>query len=416
MVSVFCGIDWARTITTSRWSTTTARCWPSDGSATTPRVRRALQLLAEAGDSAETPIPVAIETSPRPAGRLPARHRPPGLRDQPDGRVPLPRPALGRRKKSDAGTRWCWPTSCAPTRRAPQRCPPTPSLPRPSRCSPAPSRTRSGHRTDAHNKLRSLLREYYPALPGRVRAPSAAAVCAPSARALLAAAPTPAQAARLTLSQLRALLHRAGPQAQHRRRGRAAPDSCCAPTTCTTRRWSRRPSGVRPWPLLRQLDAACVNAEDLAEAAAEPFEQHPDASHHHQLARARSTHRRPGPRRDRRRPHPASPTRKASRPTPAAAPVTRASGKSDRRVHRRVKNQRLAAVGYVWAFAALTASPGARAHYDRRRAAGDRHAAAQRNLFNRIIGCLHHCLNQRVHYSETAAFPATSDAQLGKAA
>jgi hypothetical protein len=28
-------------------------------------------------------------------------------------------------------------------------------------------------------------------------------------------------------------------------------------------------------------------------------------------------------------------------------------------MHRRVKNQRLASVGYLWAFAALTASPGA---------------------------------------------------------
>jgi hypothetical protein len=33
-------------------------------------------------------------------------------------------------------------------------------------------------------------------------------------------------------------------------------------------------------------------------------------------------------------------------------------------MHRRVKNQRLANLGYLWAFAALTASPGARAHYD----------------------------------------------------
>ncbi|TXS62948.1 hypothetical protein EAO69_34545 [Streptomyces sp. me109] len=37
----------------------------------------------------------------------------------------------------------------------------------------------------------------------------------------------------------------------------------------------------------------------------------------------------------------------------------------------------------VWAFASLNASPGARAHYDRRRDAGDRHSSAQRNLFNR---------------------------------
>jgi hypothetical protein len=74
-------------------------------------------------------------------------------------------------------------------------------------------------------------------------------------------------------------------------------------------------------------------------------------------------------------------------------------------MHRKVKNQRLAAVGYVWAFAALTASPGARAHYNRRRERGDRHTAAQRNLFNRMLGCLHHCLQTRQTYAEQTAFP-----------
>ena len=88
-----------------------------------------------------------------------------------------------------------------------------------------------------------------------------------------------------------------------------------------------------------------------------------------------------------------------------SAPVTRASGKTTAVLHRRVKNQRLASVGYVWAFAALTASPGARAHYDRRKAAGDRHVAAQRNLFNRLLGCLHHCLHTRQTYNEAIAFP-----------
>ena len=85
-------------------------------------------------------------------------------------------------------------------------------------------------------------------------------------------------------------------------------------------------------------------------------------------------------------------------------------------MHRRVKNQRLAAAGYVWAFAALTASPGARAHYDRRRAHGDRHAAAQRNLFGRLLGCLHHCLATGLHYGETTAFPATAPTAPAKAA
>jgi hypothetical protein len=105
-----------------------------------------------------------------------------------------------------------------------------------------------------------------------------------------------------------------------------------------------------------------------------------------------------------------------------SAPVTRASGKSRSVTYRRVKNNRLAAAGYTWpasagesggvaaadtwAFSALTASPGARAHYDRRKDAGDRHAAAQRNLFNRLLGCLRHCLATGQRYDETTAFPA----------
>ena len=70
-------------------------------------------------------------------------------------------------------------------------------------------------------------------------------------------------------------------------------------------------------------------------------------------------------------------------------------------------SQRTAAAGYSWAFSSLTASPGARAHYDRRRAHGDAHIAAQRNLFNRLLGCLHHCLTTGTSYNENHAFPAT---------
>ena len=89
-----------------------------------------------------------------------------------------------------------------------------------------------------------------------------------------------------------------------------------------------------------------------------------------------------------------------------AAPITRASGKTRSVTHRRIKNNRLNAAGYTWAFAALTASPGARTHYDRRRDDGDRHAAAQRNLFGRLLGCLWHCLTTGQHYDEATAFPA----------
>jgi hypothetical protein len=68
-----------------------------------------------------------------------------------------------------------------------------------------------------------------------------------------------------------------------------------------------------------------------------------------------------------------------------SSPVTRASGKKSSITGRRVKNDRLNHAGYLWAFSAITASPGAKAHYRRRRDEhGDWHAAAQRNLFNRM--------------------------------
>ena len=97
------------------------------------------------------------------------------------------------------------------------------------------------------------------------------------------------------------------------------------------------------------------------------------------------------------------------------APITRASGKTRSVTHRRIKNNRLNAAGCLWAFSALTASPGARAHYDRRKDAGDGHAAAQRNLFGRLLGCLHRCLTTGQHYDENIAFPATPE-KLPKAA
>jgi len=90
-----------------------------------------------------------------------------------------------------------------------------------------------------------------------------------------------------------------------------------------------------------------------------------------------------------------------------AAPVTRASGKSIAVLHRRVKNQRLAAAGYTWAFAALTASPGAQAHDDRRREHGERHTAAQRNP--RPAPRLPPPLPATGHaYDDATAFPAAS--------
>jgi hypothetical protein len=76
--------------------------------------------------------------------------------------------------------------------------------------------------------------------------------------------------------------------------------------------------------------------------------------------------------------------------------------------HRRVTNQRLAGTGHVWAFATLQADPGARAHDDRRRAAGDAYNAALRNLFNRMLGQLQHCLTTRTTYDPQRAWQPTT--------
>ena len=67
----------------------------------------------------------------------------------------------------------------------------------------------------------------------------------------------------------------------------------------------------------------------------------------------------------------------------------------------------MAAVGYVWIFGALP-SPQVKQHYDRRREAGDKHAAALRNLFNRFLGCLYHCLQTGQPFDPAKAFPNTS--------
>lgn len=87
------------------------------------------------------------------------------------------------------------------------------------------------------------------------------------------------------------------------------------------------------------------------------------------------------------------------------APVTRASGRSRLVRARHVRNKRLADACHWWAFAMLTKSAGARAHYDRRRAVGDHHNAALRNLANKLLGRLWWCLQHDEKWDDTAAWP-----------
>ncbi|MGH9072282.1 MAG: IS110 family transposase, partial [Acidimicrobiales bacterium] len=86
------------------------------------------------------------------------------------------------------------------------------------------------------------------------------------------------------------------------------------------------------------------------------------------------------------------------------SPITRASGTRHVVLARFARNDRLADAIYLWAFASLSCSPGARAFYDAHRAAGDTHHAALRVLGNRLVGILHGCLAHHASYDESIAW------------
>jgi transposase len=87
------------------------------------------------------------------------------------------------------------------------------------------------------------------------------------------------------------------------------------------------------------------------------------------------------------------------------APVTIASGRSHYVKARKIRNKRLGDACHWWAFATLTKSAGARNHYDKRRAAGDHHNAALRNLANKLLGRLWWCLSNDQIWDDAAAWP-----------
>ena len=402
-MNVFCGIDWAEDhhdiALTDRDGNLLARRRISDDAA---GLASLLALLAEHGDTTEDLVPVAIET---PRGLLVACLRATGRKVYPINPMAVARyrdrhSVAGR--KSDHGDSFVLASVLRTDLHAHRPLPADTELAQAIAVLARAQQDAVWDRTTAHNKLRSHLREYF---PGFLAAFAGArdGILRPEARTILAAAPTPAAAAKLTLTQLRALLRKAG-----RSRGIDA-EAARLRDALQAQQMRQLPlveqaMGRQTLALLRQLDAACAAADDLEHAAIASFNQHPDAgiitsfpglgplTGARVLAEIGD---------DRSRFQDA----KGLKAYAGAAPITRASGKSRSVTHRKVKNNRLAAAGYTWAFSALTASPGARRHYDRRREDGDRHAAAQRNLFGRMLGCLHHSLATGQDYDEATAFP-----------
>jgi len=86
------------------------------------------------------------------------------------------------------------------------------------------------------------------------------------------------------------------------------------------------------------------------------------------------------------------------------SPITRASGKKSVVLARYATNRRLGAALHLQAFAALGTSPGARAYYDALRGRNIGHHAALRQLANRLVGILHGCLKTNTLYDENTAW------------
>jgi hypothetical protein len=251
-------------------------------------------------------------------------------------------------------------------------------------------------RTREVQRLRHQLLEYFPAA-----VEAFADLDAPDTLDLLARAPDPGQAARLTRAQVSAALKRA-----RRRDIKDKTDAILA---------ALRAGHLGQPPALTAAYAATVRSliaiiaalneqvKVLQGQVEEHFGRHPDAEIYlsqpgmgailgaRVLAEFGD-----------------DPARyadgKARRNYAATSPITRASGKKKVVAARFVHNDRLVDALHAQAFAALNASPGARTLYDELRARGISHNDALRRLANRLVGILHGCLKTGTLYNEGTAW------------
>jgi transposase len=252
-------------------------------------------------------------------------------------------------------------------------------------------------RTRHTQRLRHALRDYFPAALEAFQDLDAA-----DTLELLAKAPTPAQAARLTIGQISAALKRArrkdvavkaaAMQAALRAEHLGQPEVIAAAYAASVQA------------LIAVLNVLNIQVKTLQGQVEEHFGRHPAAEiicsqpglgpvlGARVLAEFGD-----------------DPTRyasaKARKNYAGTSPITRASGKKKVALARFVHNDRLIDALLTQAFTALTRSPGARAYYDRQRARGCGHNPALRQLANRLVGILHGCLKTGTPYDEATAWP-----------
>jgi transposase len=410
-MAVFCGIDWAE-------GHHDIALIDGDGSLIAKRrinesldgVAELAAMLATAGDSAETPVPLAIET---PRGLLVAVLRATGRPIYPINPLAV---ARYRERTSVSGKKSDHVDAMALAnilrtdahlhRMLPDDSPEARSI------SVLARAYQDGvwRRTKLVQELRARLREFYPGFlaafaagSGSGRGLSTTQLASGDARAVLAIAPSPADGLTVSKARVETALRRGGRQ---RRISSLAASVVAALRVPQLRQDPRVEQAMRveTLALLGVLDVACASVDQLAAALVEAFSQHPD----HEIITSfpglgdisgAIVLAEIGDDRSRFRDD------RALQAFAGSAPVTRASGKSRTVTRRRTKNNRLAAVGYSWAFTAAARPSPARDHYLRRREHGDGHPAALRHLFNKMLGQLHHCLLTGHTYDSTKAYP-----------
>jgi transposase len=254
------------------------------------------------------------------------------------------------------------------------------------------------------NQLRSTLREFYPGALAALKNDLASH----EACSILGMAPTPQQGRRLTRSRIRRSLAASGRARNLDRRTEQIYEALHAPQLEHPRVLAEA-YGEVVGSLVLVIDRLTHQIGELEREIEERFEGHPDAEILRSLpglglvlgARVLAEFG-------------DDPTRyedaRARRCYAGSAPITRASGTRLVVLARVARNRRLADACYLWAFSALTASPGARRYYDARRARGATHHQALRAVSNRLVGVLHGCLRRRQPYSEEIAWPGSLEA------
>ena len=258
-------------------------------------------------------------------------------------------------------------------------------------------------------RLRQALLDFFPAALKAFEE-----LTAPDTLELLAAAPDPASAAALSIQQITDALRRA------RRRNRAAKAERIATALRGEQQLGQPEVVATAYAATVRAQAAILTVlntqiEAMEEQVEEHFGKHPDAKvylsqpglgpvlgarvlaefgddkHRYADAKARKNYA-------------------------GTSPITRQSGKRKTVLARWVHNDRLIDALGLQAFCALSASPGARAYYDRLRARGAGHRAALRQLGNRLVGILHGCLKTGTPYEEAKAWSHHQQEDLAAAA